>query len=907
MTEFNLNDFLGDPNISDNSYISESIFKKAALKHDFNIENDFTEFKQEDIDLLKDRSVLKVDGNSQLNDLDQKKILQKLINNNELQDTISLFDLNNAIFSELLFKVLRKEKIGVEALSNEQIYYYGRVLKLIPGNDSAQISLKSYLEKKHFFSKFKKPIQEFAGRKKELTILKNYVDWLPASGFLSKVEKVIRYVTDWHQKKFLLIKGIGGIGKTALISKFIDNHSIIKKSQTLPFVYIDFDLIGFSIEEPLNFLIEGLKQLEFQFPNQNEALKSIRIDISKSLNKDSSRGYHSRASNEFSREYLFDRFRKMHKNKIESIKTPVLIVFDSFEEMQYRASHYELIEFFEFIKVISDYIPRIRPIFVGRAEMSESIDEFDFYELRIEEFDKESANVILDNNGVGDKKARDRIYQQLGGNPLVLNLAANLYKKSPEFIYSKQLHKRAEIQEYLVGRILQHIHDPKARDIAVPGLLVRKVNPNVIRDILAKACGIVKNSQELSFEKAEEIFKILKKESFLMQSSNNENEFIFRQDLRIACEKMILAKYSEEAKMIHRAAIKFYKDKPEDRTEYNYHVLKLKEHSDFIEENLDIRIDLESAEMLQNSAHELSDKSQLSIKNIYGSKASLDMLETAGSESASKYYTRQMEEVLLADFRKMTSLHDEISQTSFLKTYCKYDEFLFIYATLKQRLGKFNESIELVYHKKQVRTSNDLKDIYNHSTFLFLLAENYLYLKKYEDVYKNLSIINNFLEEAQERVFLGPMAVKFMTLRLKVIYLLNISKSRLSLKTNQLLKDEFLDLADQNIGNNNFEKYIIEITQDRPKLNVKWIYLFTEIYKSKEPIFFFDSDVFENYLDDLHRKAKNNKELEYICKNELDVFLKDITLEGHFKVLIFDFAMALEVSNLNRPRKLRYQ
>src|SRR5262249_26911127 len=86
----------------------------------------------------------------------------------------------------------------------------------------------------------------------------------------------------------------------------------------------------------------------------------------------------------------------------------------------------------------------------------------------------------------------------VGGNPLSLLLAADALRREehPEALVTSlgdELWNRvgdAIVQGRLYERILGHIKEKDVEAIAYPGLVVRKLTPAVIKDVLAPACGL---------------------------------------------------------------------------------------------------------------------------------------------------------------------------------------------------------------------------------------------------------------------------------------------------------------------------------------------------------------------------------------------------------------------------------
>jgi hypothetical protein len=57
--------------------------------------------------------------------------------------------------------------------------------------------------------------------------------------------------------------------------------------------------------------------------------------------------------------------------------------------------------------------------------------------------------------------------------------------------------KEEKIQALLYGRILRHLHTDDAGAVGYPGLVVRRIAPDVIRDVLAEPCGLELRLEQL--------------------------------------------------------------------------------------------------------------------------------------------------------------------------------------------------------------------------------------------------------------------------------------------------------------------------------------------------------------------------------------------------------------------------
>ena len=114
--------------------------------------------------------------------------------------------------------------------------------------------------------------------------------------------------------------------------------------------------------------------------------------------------------------------------------------------------------------------------------------------MPLKELDAGAAKGFLKSAKIEPESLIDTIVKQVGGNPLSLRLAVQIFHNdkdrgasSKEFF--NRLHK-GRIQTELYTRVLEHIHHPDIQKLAHPGLILRRITPGLILEVLAKPCGV---------------------------------------------------------------------------------------------------------------------------------------------------------------------------------------------------------------------------------------------------------------------------------------------------------------------------------------------------------------------------------------------------------------------------------
>ncbi|HJQ37683.1 MAG TPA: hypothetical protein VKB93_11145, partial [Thermoanaerobaculia bacterium] len=168
------------------------------------------------------------------------------------------------------------------------------------------------------------------GRDKEFADLRAYVDVLESESLLEAIGRAVAFT----RQKPLLITGVGGVGKSTLIARFIVEHARAAYRDPFPFAYLDFDRRAIMADEPASILIEAIRQIALQFPHGAGAADELRRSWRRLLaasSRSKGRGGDTRARDSIRRDFV----GFIQKLDIDP-SLPVLLVLDTFEEVQYR-------------------------------------------------------------------------------------------------------------------------------------------------------------------------------------------------------------------------------------------------------------------------------------------------------------------------------------------------------------------------------------------------------------------------------------------------------------------------------------------------------------------------------------------------------------------------------------------
>jgi tetratricopeptide (TPR) repeat protein len=491
--------------------------------------------------------------------------------------------------------IARNGAVRIQSQSLPELLGYERAVELLGSAIETPAPLRAQLISRIERLRLLEPLQRlvehgFAGRAKELEALRSYVDELESKSFKELLSRTLDNVLDlFRERPPLVIWGPGGVGKSTLIAKFLVDHAGAHQAKPTPFVYLDFDSGRVDPMEPDTLVAEALRQIQVQFPEFADKADHLSADAQTRFayadNKNITRSGQLQQSRQ-----LRSRFADLMRVIGEANDSKVLLFIDTFEVVQRRG----ITAVFNVIQLAAQLVqatPRVRPVIAGRVPIRE--EDFKSFAknppkwqpLPLEGFDPASGRAFLQARLKALRVTEvtpgtlDRIVALAGGNPLSLRLAAQVFasegfgalEDAAEQAKFESSFTQERLQGFLHNRIIASLEAPLDR-LADPGLVVRRITPEIIFRVLAKPCGL----QLTKLEQAEELFQKLGPEVSLFEALDAET-LRHRPDVRLLMLPILRARMKDEARAIDEAAAEYWsgKDDAYARAEQIYHLIWL--------------------------------------------------------------------------------------------------------------------------------------------------------------------------------------------------------------------------------------------------------------------------------------------------------------------------------------------
>lgn len=450
--------------------------------------------------------------------------------------------------------------------------------------------------------------QPFEGREDELAMLRTHLGVVAPTSLRKRAARAYSLARGrLHPDYPLVIYGPGGIGKSTLLARSLLDHIEDQDVSQFPFVYVDSERATVSLHEPMSLVAEIARQLAVQYPHAAADFTALaqrarvrgrkqrsRIDELTEFSGDgSTRGLGRSAQNqayESSRDDEAGLSAELGSLLVaatgsQASAPPLVVALDSFEEAQYRASPI-LDRMWTMLASLRSTYPATRVVVAGRAPVGHPLIDVDLVPtIALGELDRGAAERFLLDRGVGAHLSL-AIIARIGRNPLSLSLAARVARSAQgtdeDDTWIDEIPARRRkffaavddmlIQGVLYERVLLHVTDPQVRALAHDGLILRRITPELVRDVLAPHAKIPLTSPGMHHE----LFEELARELDLVDRVGTD-ELWHRADVRRVMLRLLTAEKNRELRDLEQAAIEFYgkSDRPSDRAEEIYHRLRL--------------------------------------------------------------------------------------------------------------------------------------------------------------------------------------------------------------------------------------------------------------------------------------------------------------------------------------------
>lgn len=429
--------------------------------------------------------------------------------------------------------ILKGAPYNLDEIDEEQLSYWLQAVRWFDGvapDLPSAAEVNKTLERRQTRSKLANVIRGFRGRKKEIDEL-----------------------TDWYNDKNagpMLITGIGGMGKSALVGYFVN---------TMPadmlLLWLDFDRPDIAPDDPVSVLNAIIKQATIQLDNFDAP------EISE------------------------DNWREGAKQLGELLAASgtnelwPLMILDGFEVAQHRKEYHEI---WQVLEEILAGMPRLKVIVSGRAPVkSLKLQDKEATPLKLEGLIDEDAEKWLRERGINDEKVLKVVMTLAEGIPLRLKLAVRLIESGEKVKDLPDKLPQEYITGYLYQRILYRVIDASLIPVVEDILVLRKCS----KPMLVKILG----DKEYEGLTADKIYDRLSREMALVGDAENlygsfvvtgnSDKLELRPEVRSATLRLLEQNNKAKVQAMDEQAVNWYSDQDlndvGDVAELVYHLLRL--------------------------------------------------------------------------------------------------------------------------------------------------------------------------------------------------------------------------------------------------------------------------------------------------------------------------------------------
>lgn len=351
----------------------------------------------------------------------------------------------------------------------------------------------------------------------------------------------LRALNQWFDEPIgpLVLTGVGGIGKSALVARFVS---------TLPpetlLLWLDFDRADLAPDDAISVLAAIADQA------------AVQLD-----------GFEKPPLTRDSWEAAAAALGERMKAALPPHDAP-LLVLDSFEAAQYAERYQEL---WPVLEGMSHALSDLRVIVTGRAPVPGlRLDGRPAMSIHLKGLSIEDARVCLREKGIMDPAVLERVLELADGIPLILQLALR-YVESGGRVEDlpRDLPPRI-VAGFLHARILDRVGNPAFKELATGALVLRRITAEMVEPILGDIQGLTLPPGEPS-----DWFPDLARELAIVEG---DRVLRVRPEVRSATLELLERDRPEFVQTIDERAVRWYESQPlgdvEAVAELVYHRLR---------------------------------------------------------------------------------------------------------------------------------------------------------------------------------------------------------------------------------------------------------------------------------------------------------------------------------------------
>lgn len=463
------------------------------------------------------------------------------------------------------------KRLSITELS--QLYTAQQFLELLPARQASSAQVLSALALREFESSLRVALPtDLFGREIELDQLNEYV-------FRE------REVSDFIQDKPVYLTGLGGTGKSALLAAFA--RYLLREK--VPVIWFDFDRAAFDQADNDFMTLELSRQLGLFRPEWVEPLARFREQAQEVIGGQYSDDY---ASNAYSTSSVWSIWRQEMAPHLP-IHQPVALVLDTFEEVLLRGAnaHRSVRTWLDSVQEEGQLFG-LRPILSGRVLPNDHqqwlIEPIALGDLKPIPAYAMLHRLLRDANVDVEEGLCRRMLAEWGASPLFIRLLAQFLSEEDSVqeaidLLENQALKGVPhtlVRGFTYRRILDRLRtdDADLRDLAYMGLILRRVNAELISKVLAKPCKL----PELDSQRADDLFKILARQVWLVEETEHTGVVRHRGDLRQVMLGLMPSEDLAVAHDVHCEALKYYEEDNDPYLSYEEQDLEADYHRLFI-------------------------------------------------------------------------------------------------------------------------------------------------------------------------------------------------------------------------------------------------------------------------------------------------------------------------------------